>query len=221
MLIRQKCTVSTDESNTINRLLTDNCYDIQEFPPELVFKSMYEKHCLVAYPTLESTDFSQGIMREFSREFTKLGPHNSSATLRLKSLAQFHAQWSDLWSTKACLVCLCRPPEHMMPCNHAVCDTCTTLFGERSAKAEYHKLVSECPICAAPCKLTIRQLPPTKQPVIFSLDGGGVRGVIQLGLLRELERRLGGIPLAEIADFCGGTSVGRSLPDSQLAIFVR
>ncbi|KAJ5160980.1 uncharacterized protein N7482_007984 [Penicillium canariense] len=181
--------------------------NLKGFPPELVFRDIYEKHCLVAYPTLESTDHCQGIMREFSREFTKLHPHNASATLRLRSLKEFHAQWSDLRSTKSCLICLCRPPEHMMPCQHAICENCTVVFGERSAEAEYHTVMWRCPICEDPCKLTIRQLPPTKQPVIFGLDGGGVRGIIQLGLLRELERRLGGIPLAQIADFCGGTSV--------------
>ncbi|KAI2791711.1 hypothetical protein POX_c04583 [Penicillium oxalicum] len=40
------------------------------------------------------------------------------------------------------------------------------------------------------------------------LDGGGVRGIIQLGLLRALEERLGGISVVEIPDQCTGTSVG-------------
>ncbi|KAJ5861938.1 uncharacterized protein N7529_009248 [Penicillium soppii] len=55
--------------------------------------------------------------------------------------------------------------------------------------------------------MTIRQLPPTKRPVILSLDGGGVRGLIQLGLLCVLEKRIG-IPIALLPDLCAGTSVG-------------
>ena len=57
--------------------------------------------------------------------------------------------------------------------------------------------------------MVIRQLPPTKRPVILSLDGGGVRGLVQLGLLRALERRLG-ILIGSLPDYCIGTSVGKS-----------
>lgn len=95
-----------------------------------------------------------------------------------------------------------------MPCKHSICDTCAVLFGMNGSQAEYHTTLSRCPICEDTCDLTIRRLPPTKHPVIFSLDGGGVRGIIQLGLLRELERRLGGVPVVQIADLCTGTSVG-------------
>lgn len=55
----------------------------------------------------------------------------------------------------------------------------------------------------------IRQLPPTKSPVVFSLDGGGVRGMIQLGLLQSLEKRLGNeISLSQIVDLFTCTSAG-------------
>jgi patatin-like phospholipase/acyl hydrolase len=33
--------------------------------------------------------------------------------------------------------------------------------------------------------------------------------MIQLGLLQELENRLEGVPLVELPDLCGGTSVGQ------------
>ncbi|KAJ5082778.1 hypothetical protein N7532_011821 [Penicillium argentinense] len=171
---------------------------MHRFPPDLVFKANYEKHCLVAFPALESTDHCQGIMSEFSQEFKKLRPHHASAALRLRSLRGFHADWSDLRSTKTCFACLCRPPEHMMPCNHAICENCTVVFGERWAEAEYQTSVGI---------LAILQFGNFRQQNNL-LDGGGVRGIIQLGLLRELERRLGGIPLAQIADLCSGTSVG-------------
>jgi hypothetical protein len=45
--------------------------------------------------------------------------------------------------------------------------------------------------------------------VILTLDGGGVRGLVQLGLLRALESRIG-IPIASLPDLCIGTSVGTS-----------
>jgi patatin-like phospholipase/acyl hydrolase len=43
-----------------------------------------------------------------------------------------------------------------------------------------------------------------------ALDGGGIRGLVTLGLLRALEMRLdGAMTITEIADYIIGTSVGR------------
>lgn len=46
-----------------------------------------------------------------------------------------------------------------------------------------------------------------KTGIIFSLDGGGVRGLLQLPILREIQERLGE-PLVNKVDMWGGTSVG-------------
>ncbi|KAH2361992.1 hypothetical protein KXV98_006291, partial [Aspergillus fumigatus] len=55
-------------------------------------------------------------------------------------------------------------------------------------------------------------LPPTKHPVVVTLDGGGMRVMITLGLQRALERRLAGAvnTFAEIPDLIAGTSVGQA-----------
>lgn len=96
-----------------------------------------------------------------------------------------------------------------MPCRHTICDTCVTIFGSATRGAEYHVDLSQCPMCQIPFQLTVRQLPPTKRPVVIALDGGGIRGYITLGLLRALERRLAGvIRLPQIPDLFAGTSVG-------------
>lgn len=97
----------------------------------------------------------------------------------------------------------------MLPCHHAICDTCVIIFGLPSKTAEYHFDISQCPVCNQPLQVSIRQLPPTKLPVVLSLDGGGIRGIIQLGLLKSLEKKLGNeIALPQIFDLCTGTSVG-------------
>lgn len=41
----------------------------------------------------------------------------------------------------------------------------------------------------------MRYLPPTKRPNLLILDGGGIRGVITLAFLLELERRRGDRPI--------------------------
>jgi patatin-like phospholipase/acyl hydrolase len=66
--------------------------------------------------------------------------------------------------------------------------------------------------------MTIRQLPPTKRPIILSLDGGGVRGLIQLGLLCALEKRIG-LPIALLPDLCAGTSVGKYEPGGRISFY--
>jgi hypothetical protein len=97
----------------------------------------------------------------------------------------------------------------MLPCHHAICDICVVIFGLPSKNAEYHFDLHHCPVCSESFQVVIRQLPPTKSPVVFSLDGGGVRGMIQLGLLQSLEKRLGNeILLSQIVDLFTCTSAG-------------
>ncbi|KAJ5288069.1 hypothetical protein N7478_003755 [Penicillium angulare] len=64
-------------------------------------------------------------------------------------------------------------------------------------------------MCTCKLHLAVRQIPPTKGPNILTLDGGGIRGLVQLGLLRSLEKRVGGSFIQSI-DYCAGTSVERS-----------
>lgn len=138
-----------------------------------------------------------------------MGTTNTSAFLRKAVLNKYYAQWSGLYSMASCLICLCRPPEHMLPCQHSICDKCVVTYGLPSKVAEYYFDLTHCPICNEAFKITVRQLPPTKRPVVLSLDGGGIRGIIQLGLLHSLENKLGGdIRLPEIFELFVGTSVG-------------
>lgn len=151
---------------------------------------------------------SEKLLAHFLRAFALLGPETSSSRVRQKSLSYTYHRWGGLHSITTCLSCMCRPPEHMMPCRHTLCDECVVLFGSANSSAEYHTDFTSCPFCGANFQLTIRRLPPTKGPLILSLDGGGVRGIIQLGLLRALERRLGPLRIGDFPDQCIGTSVG-------------
>lgn len=138
-----------------------------------------------------------------------MSPTRSSASIRRDALNTYYLQCYGLTSTTTCFYCLCRPPEHMLACRHAICDTCVVIFGTPNKSAEYHFDITKCALCHQASQLTIRQLPPTKRPLVLSLDGGGVRGIIQLGLLYALEKRLGhGMRISDIFDLSGGTSVG-------------
>lgn len=52
------------------------------------------------------------------------------------------------------------------------------------------------------------QAPTPRHRTILSLNGGGLRGLISLGLLTRLEEAYGGGPLARHVDLIGGTSTG-------------
>lgn len=184
----------------------------QDFRPDVVFNALYRGHCSAVWREISDADAERnclGILAHFSHFFTLLSPTNSSGAIRRQKLAAHHRHLPGLRSTTTCFFCLCQSPEYMLPCQHAICDTCVVIFGTIGRSAEYHVDISSCPMCEKSFQLTIRQLPPTKGPVILSLDGGGIRGIIQLGLLRQLERRLGEESrISQVFDLFVGTSVG-------------
>lgn len=181
------------------------------FDPEIVFNTLYRSLIGQALIDAGSKHSCESVLAHFVTVFALLKPRKSSLEVRRESIAHFYRLWGGLRSITTCLSCMCRPPEHMMPCGHSLCDSCVVLFGTASSSAEYHTDLTLCPFCGARFQLTIRRLPPTKGPVILSLDGGGVRGIIQLGLLRALERRLGPLRIRDIPDLCTGTSVGECI----------
>ncbi|KAF4215272.1 hypothetical protein CNMCM5878_008312 [Aspergillus fumigatiaffinis] len=142
-----------------------------------------------------------------------LGMHDCAAAC---STSQFLSESTfsplveaEVHSTHVCLLCLCRAPEHILPCEHAICDVCVQIFGGCGWGAEYHFELRSCPLCLARFSCVVRVLPPTKRLTILALDGGGVRGVVTLGFLAALEERIGGSRgLREAFDLNMGTSVG-------------
>ncbi|KAJ5100980.1 hypothetical protein N7456_007032 [Penicillium angulare] len=178
------------------------------FSPVVLMKKLYGE-----WWAAERADERLGrygcVLSRFKQYFAQLSPLRSSASIRKTTLTRLHRQGGEgaLRSAVVCLVCLSRPPEHMLPCRHALCDTCVVIFGQPSELGLHHINIPECPLCGCENHVVIRQLPPTKGPLILSLDGGGVRGLLQLRLLRALEERIG-LPINSLPDLCAGTSVG-------------
>jgi hypothetical protein len=154
------------------------------------------------------SEFCDGVLAHFTALFKSIDPVTPPVSVRRRILSRFHRRWGCLYSSTSCFFCLSRAPEHMLACRHAMCDNCVVIFGSKSSVAERYLEVTQCPICDTEAPLAVRQLPPTKGPNILSLDGGGIRGIQQLGLLRSLEKRLGGDRLTGVFDLCVGTSVG-------------
>jgi hypothetical protein len=126
------------------------------------------------------------------------------------SLSEGSKYWSKIRSNTTCLFCLVRrPPEHVLPCGHSMCDQCVQLWGrgQPGPKREYR--LDSCLLCQTACTKFVRLNPPTAGIRILSIDGGGIRGIVPLETLEILQIALG--PELRIQDFFDlsfGTSVG-------------
>ncbi|KAB8244566.1 acyl transferase/acyl hydrolase/lysophospholipase [Aspergillus flavus] len=188
---------------------------MHEFDPVIMFRSLYADHCVAAClhsqasPLARSSSFAQEIEGVFVTMFSTISSTMGSAEVRRELLEREATIWATVKSNHVCLFCLRRPPEHVLPCGHSMCDICVRIFGQRGRGAEYHAKVTSCPACLQNFSLTIRLLPPTKRPTVLVLDGGGIRGVVTLGFLKALEDEIGGSRgLHEAFDLTLGTSAG-------------
>ncbi|KAM5380846.1 hypothetical protein ACJZ2D_003370 [Fusarium nematophilum] len=153
------------------------------------------------------TNFAQELWAEMAQLNTR-----EQALDRLVQLAE----QLDLLKVKSqltCLTCLSRCPTNMLPCeggDHGICETCLRRIGRRSEE----RCTLEVQRCPLGCTLrtdtwSIRVKPERAGPRVLALDGGGVRGVVELLLLHEIEIEVGyGIRIHELFDLVIGTSTG-------------
>ncbi|UKZ82727.1 hypothetical protein TrVFT333_010523 [Trichoderma virens FT-333] len=110
-----------------------------------------------------------------------------------------------------CACCIGRTPEHMLPCGHIICTACVQFFGTRIEPGSYR--FTSCPLhpdknsWASPAQ--VKYKPEEAGVRVLCLDGGGVRGIVELVILQEIEKALGGhIPIQNFFDLIVGTSAG-------------
>ncbi|KAI0024490.1 FabD/lysophospholipase-like protein [Xylariomycetidae sp. FL0641] len=114
-------------------------------------------------------------------------------------------------SYSACLCCLRELPECALPCGHVLCLPCVEMYGNRTSKTTIE--INRCPLHVRDIIATPPWVVTTKPRFagtrILSLDGGGVRSVIQLQVLQEIERILGpNLPIQLFFDLIVGTNSG-------------
>jgi hypothetical protein len=136
-------------------------------------------------------------------------------------------------SHSACFCCLREMPEHPLPCGHVLCTPCVRTYSELDMKKEGTQQKDKNLIRMDRCPLHLHYLrftapwflkfkPDLAGVRILSLDGyvlisinyhpktnscsGGIRGIVELEVLRELEIYLGGhIPIQAFFDLIVGT----------------
>ncbi|KAL4986567.1 hypothetical protein BDW68DRAFT_197978 [Aspergillus falconensis] len=120
---------------------------------------------------------------------------------------------SKFISHTVCYACLVEPPEHLLPCGHVLCTPCIKVFGVNRGKNAYEMVA--CPMhldrtegqCPEFWPISIK--PHGAGTRILSLDGGGVRGIVELTILQQIEKALGpGLYIQDFFDLIVGTSTG-------------
>ncbi|KAH7173285.1 uncharacterized protein B0J16DRAFT_405679 [Fusarium flagelliforme] len=114
---------------------------------------------------------------------------------------------------RTCLSCLSNTPTNMLPCKpqeHGVCEDCIKRCNHSTGEESLIQM-SFCPLgCSFTCTpWSIRVKPRTAGARILTLDGGGIRGIIELVILSKIEKEVGlGIRIQELFDLVIGTSTG-------------
>jgi hypothetical protein len=123
-------------------------------------------------------------------------------------------------STRAsvCYACLFGRPEYTLPCGHVVCFDCIREFDQSSISETYPGVAihKECVLCSSNDTSnrnwphTVEYQPDLSGIRVLTLDGGGVRGIIQLSILQRLEELVNlDIPFGKLFDLLVGSSAGK------------
>ena len=118
----------------------------------------------------------------------------------------------DITNFSACPFCIIGSPEKMLKCGHRICRPCAQAQGREEDQFDERLIhVGKCDLHRD--KKSIEQYlqwKPREAGIrILCLDGGGVRGVIEVLILQAIERKLGeSLPLSRFFDLIAGTSTG-------------
>lgn len=125
-----------------------------------------------------------------------------------------HGIFKNIFTNKTCLVCLQGVPDHVLSCKHAYCALCIQELAQPSQVADCAWTISRCLLCDESVGDTQGQLVRLKPRCagvrILTLDGGGVRGVVELAIISRLEKYIGlKLPFNTFFDLIVGTSTGK------------
>jgi hypothetical protein len=140
------------------------------------------------------------------------------AEMRIQALRktiqrQHDMVWRVIRSTKTCLCCLQAVPDHTLPCGHSYCSQCVQEIGNPAEFYEFAYNLAECSLCGENkhhIPHLIRLKPRCAGVRLLTLDGGGIRGIVELAVLKAIHGHIGlGISVSELFDLVVGTSTGK------------
>ncbi|KAI1208514.1 uncharacterized protein F4807DRAFT_452194 [Annulohypoxylon truncatum] len=151
---------------------------------------------------------------ERSNKFSEYSEYHIAAEVHKKSINEFYRSLGNADKFKshtACFSCLRELPEHALPCGHVLCLPCIEAYGAKVSKTTIE--LRSCPLHAqdttweAPRSVLVK--PAFAGTRILCLDGGGIRGIVELQTLKAIEKILGPkLPIRLFFDLIVGTSTG-------------
>ena len=155
----------------------------------------------------------EGLERDFAYEVEQAPTESHERValdLHLENINHFYDSVGPAFIHETCLCCVMNAPQHVLPCGHLLCDRCVQGYGKRrkwSVRMDYCPLHRQDSQWNSPA--TIQYKPAGAGVRILSLDGGGIRSVVQLEILRAIENDLGGdMPVQKFFDLMVGTGTG-------------
>ncbi|KAF9882873.1 hypothetical protein FE257_004930 [Aspergillus nanangensis] len=183
-----------------------------EFHPNNIFRERYRSPCLHAlqqvFGPIDTGARSHSIESSFVSCYAHaVGRESSPLDVHAHNLAQFQSIFQHLYSNHSCLGCLVSSPQNSLPCGHTLCDACVQRYGQPKPRAESVYFFEECPLYQRPGLISIAILPSTAAVRALTVNRGGVRVVISLQILLELQDILGPrCSLSDLIDIAWGTS---------------
>lgn len=168
-----------------------------------------EKIAFLLESRLDPTLSAHAIQRAYLAAAGELSNEFDTARFREDYHEQRRRTLRTIQTYAVCLVCLARRPEHTLTCGHGLCDTCLKRHFSRSGNG-YTFHVHHCLVCGVTQNRKTYLKPPTAAPSLLAIDGGGVRGIIALQMLDQLQAELD-VPyqIWEFFDLVVGTSAGK------------
>lgn len=195
---------------------------LKVFDPERVIDRFYAQPCVKVARTalfnhkgssimMLPSAFLKAIKEKMNQYFERAlidGVTDFASRLHREVMNSLRSFWMLQRSVETCFGCLRRVPTILLDCDHMICKDCVMNFGEPSLYGPHRYLMNRCFLCNSPSKdVDIRTQPPTAGYSILSMDGGGVRGIVQLTFLKLLQTRLP-IPISRCFRIVVGTSAG-------------
>ena len=138
-------------------------------------------------------------------------------SIQVDNMKKLHLQNPrlDTRCTTVCFWCIREVPFKVLSCGHAICLSCAESCRLIKQSQDDRILIMDgCLLHAVPEKMreTIQLKPKMAGVRILSLDGGGVRGIIEVRILKAIEKELGNrFRIQRFFDLIGGTSTGALL----------
>jgi Patatin-like phospholipase len=175
---------------------------------------MFSNSCRAALETSKSKldrpldDVIGEIEQKYVDFSLKIDEGAPAADVHRGQIATLAHYWTLLKSTSSCLWCLQRPPEHVLECAHTLCSACAIQFGLRRSCDGYAFDINKC-LCLSSVRLLVNLKPPTAEPTVLTVDGGGIRVIVACRFLIALQSALGeSHSLRDYFDCAFGTSSG-------------